>query len=381
MNILLLNCFSRNALAVAENILPEYRVIGGTVKKTRFIINPDKYFISKKINHVARYTDPDSNEKDFIEDICQICDEYSINLIIPTGTRMTNAVSRLKPQIETQTQATVAVDDYQKLEQATDKWLCYLLAKRTNVSMPKTYLIEQDSTPEEVEREIGLPLVIKPRLSYASKGVQFVRTSEELIQALKDSGDKKCIAQECIAGQLHDVTSCSRNGQAFAMLTQQRVVSLYDFGGGGIVNLTTREPKLMALAKQIISDLSWNGILQFDFIQDEDGDFYLLECNPKFWGTTQLTISAGLNVAQYTVDVFTQKEVPEHSLEYQDGILYRWIFPECVFHWVHKPFNLKNFIRRFNNTFKNYGAKQTLNNLQWRYIPHLLGIVLNSRAR
>jgi predicted ATP-grasp superfamily ATP-dependent carboligase len=185
------------------------------------------------------------------------------------------------------------------------------------------------------------------------------------------------IVQQAIKGDLHDVTACSKNGSVVSMLSQHRLVALYDFGGGGIVNKTTYEPVPMEYAMDILRHLDWDGVLLFDFIKDKEGNYYLLECNPKIWGTTQLTIEAGLNVAQQLIDLFVlEKDIPAIK-NYDIDVVYKWWFPECLFHWFHRPRTVGRITRRVTNTLRRYGAKRSVNNLRRNDISHLLGMVLD----
>ncbi len=117
------------------------------------------------------------------------------------------------------------------------------------------------------------------------------------------------------------------------------------------------------------------GTLLFDFLRDRQGRFYLIECNPKIWGTTDLTIQAGANVARMLVEIFVHGNKPQTVSEYEQDLLYKWWFPECIYHWIHQPLTWRRLIQRMRATFANYGARRRINNL--RDIRHLLGIVLN----
>jgi len=154
------------------------------------------------------------------------------------------------------------------------------------------------------------------------------------------------------------------------------MVSLYDFGGGGIVNLTTADSSAIDLVRDFVKGTSWNGIVIFDFIRSHAGCSYMLECNPKIWGTTELSTLAGANFVQQQVDIFVEKVAPRPIERYEVGLLYRYWLPECLYHWVHRPFSPTRFARRLKKTFRTYGAQRIEGNLRARNIKHLLGIIL-----
>ena len=138
------------------------------------------------------------------------------------------------------------------------------------------------------------------------------------------------------------------------MLTQERILTAWLDGGGGLVNITNDIKDLKAYTRKIIKELAWTGPIEIDWIRDSNsGRYYLIEINPKFWGTTQLTISSGLNYPDYLMKFATNKQINEVS-EYKTGLMYRWIMDE-LFTILTMSQNrqrlfaeLKEFIRRFS---------------------------------
>lgn len=385
MNVLVLNCYSRNALAVINGLGSSFNIIGAADRPAKApIINPDKLFHSPLLAHIERHTPASMDEHQFIDDIAGICQRHDIQAIIPTGTTSTNALSRCKTAIEQASGAIATVEDYAMLHRVTDKWHTYELCREAGINVPDTclYDIARDDPLAQVQ-ELDFPIVLKPRISYASLGVEFVRNEDELHQAhqrIRESGFESpvtpaYIAQAMLDGDLHDVTACAFQGSPVALLSQQRMLSLYDFGGGGIINKTTYEPDALALARRFLEHTHWNGVLLFDFLRDRQGRFYLLECNPKIWGTTDLTIQAGANVARMLIEIFVEGHKPQTVSAYEQDLLYKWWFPECIYHWIHQPLTGRRLIQRIRATLSNYGARRRITNLH--DIRHLLGIVLN----
>lgn len=384
MNIIVLHCFSRNALAVINSLDPSYRLIGGTEKTNNIFSNTiDKYFTSSRLKDFFRYTDPAQNPNQFKEDVIEKCNFYKADAVLATGTTVTNYLSKFKKDISAQANTKVLVEEYKKLNQLSDKWKIANICEKLDVPIPETFLLQEYIEKHQPDN-MTFPLIIKPRDSYAAKGVTYIRSYPEMesyiatFKASKKESYTDLIVQEHVSGQLHDVTSCAKKGFVLSMLSQQRVMSLYDFGGGGIVNKTTYEPDMMEYAKRIIKYLEWNGILEFDFIRTDSGEYFLLECNPKIWGTTQLTVDAGLNMPQQLVDNFMFDIPLKTKTDYEVGIVYKWLFPECVYHWFSTPVSFTNILKRFLNTWKRYGNKKALNNINRSNLRHLLGSVLNS---
>ena len=381
MRIIVLNCFSRNSLAIIKALHPSIEIIGGAVYRQDYLlIRPDKYFRHRRVKEIFRHRDPKISGEGFLEDIIAACRKYDAQAVMASGTSITNYLSFYKEKIEETTAATALVEPFNKLERLTDKWHTYELACKEKVRVPRTVLLDGREDMEDHLADLGFPLVLKPRRSYAAIGVRFIRNKSELDKFLaEDQGatDGSIIAQEKIDGELHDVTGCAQNGRVLSLLSQRRLKTLYDFGGGGIVNITTDDTEPKEYARRLMAAMQWNGAVEFDFMKDKEGRFYLIECNPKIWGTTYLTVAAGMNVPQQTVDVFTSDAPVQPVSGYEVGLLYRWLFPECVFSWLQKPRTPSLIYRRLRQTFQRAGASRIMNNLEWSDLRHLLGIIFD----
>ena len=384
--LLVLNCFSRNALAVANSVGIDYDLIGADVARPGILHRfARRHLRSRRFQAILTYPDPGTDEAGFAERVAELIISREVDGVLATGTTATDALSRNKSEIEARTGAAVAVEDYSTLRRVTDKWYSAQIAQKTGVPIPRTRLV--DGTDEFLHDVATwpFPVLLKPRSSFAAKGIEIFDTCDALRKAIRanpdyyvpsSSAESPFILQERIDGQLHDVVACAVNGEIAGSMTQERMVSLYDFGGGGIVNMTTKDPGALDLVRAFIRETSWNGIVIFDFIRASDGHSYMLECNPKIWGTTELSTIAGANFVQQQVDIFVERRTPKPIEQYEEGLLYRYWLPECLYHWVHRPFSLLRLAKRVKGTFRSYGANRIDSNLRSRNIRHLLGIIV-----
>jgi len=382
MNVLVLNCYSRNALSVINSLDFSYRIHGAHQGQAKI---SDRFLKSPRLLMIHRYTKPSRDIEVFQKDIINLSLKYHINAIIPTGTAITNSISQIKEAIELHSRAKVLVEDYSKLQELTDKWRCYKLCDDLKIPYPKTQIVHGFSDMERciTSELIDFPCIIKPIIGTAAVGVHFFKNRNDLDRFRNQSHTLfrqfgSFVMQDQIQGQLHDVTSCSQNGHILSMLTQQRLVCWKDFGGGGIINRTTYHPLLMEYVKKILYKTRWNGVALWDFIQKENGEFYLLECNPKFWGTTQLTIEAGLNMPQQLVDFWFLKREIKPLRTYEIGVVYKWLFPFCIAHLFHSPLRIKTLRKRFVRVFRKYESTRSRTNINPADFPHLLGMILNA---
>ncbi|SLN22673.1 ATP-grasp domain-containing protein [Oceanibacterium hippocampi] len=388
--LLILNCYSRNALAVINSAPADWHIIGADAEKPGFRFGrPDRYFRSARLAAVIRYPDPKAEPEAFADRIAEICRQYEVDLVIPTGTTTTNCLSEMKERVTAATGAKLAVEDFARLGPVTDKWHAAEIARKAGTPIPRTALFDTD--PATLEGFFGwsYPVVVKPRISFAAHGVEFFDDAGALRRAVAARPDyyaarlgdgPALIIQEAVDGDLHDVVLCAYQGEIVAAMTQARVVSLYDFGGGGIINLTTDEKAAIELVRPFVREVGWNGLALFDMMRARDGSFVMIECNPKVWGTTELTTRAGINMVRQHLELFASGEKPAPLEGYRVGLLYRYWLPECLFHLIHKPLTPGRFLKRLKSVLSRHGARWVEGNLRPENIRHLIGLILNKAA-
>jgi len=379
VTILVLECYLRNALAVIERLDPALRIVGGARVCSGFALRR-RLLMPRRVREVFAYTDPARDLEAFQRDLTGAIRRFGAAGVIPTGTTVTDAIAAVKRTVEAETGAKLLVEEHEKHVSIADKWQAHELCKLLGLPAPRAVRVHGlDDMRGALERGgIGFPCLIKPLRAQASQGVRFFHEPDAFERYARacppgelPSARDPFMLQEFIAGELHDVTSCARDGEPLSLLSQRRIVTARDFGGGGLMNITTHEPEILDYAARILRHVRWNGILEFDFIRDAQGRYYLLECNPKVWGTTDLTIQAGMNVVQQLVDSHLLGRAITPVQEYEVGLLYRWLFPDCVFHWLSAPLSPGRVWRRVRRTLGSHGARRSITRVRWGEGPWL----------
>ena len=122
MKIIILNCYSRNSLAVINALDKRYELIGGATARDNFKFGrPDRFFKSSRLNMIFRHADPKVDIAEFQNDIIQACNSYQADAILATGTTLSNSLSQIKNDILDKTKAKVLIEDYSKLFKLADK--------------------------------------------------------------------------------------------------------------------------------------------------------------------------------------------------------------------------------------------------------------------
>jgi len=272
------------------------------------------------------YADPLRFPDRFKQEITTLVKKYSIEVVMPVGVATTILVSQHKETLEQYT--VVPVADYENIRKAHDKMLINQLAEKNGIAVPKTRVPQSQKELKRDLIELGLPVMIKAR-----KGAGFfnlARTEREarkiwLKYNEKSKEQKKNdiidlsfpVIQEYLPGEIIDVLFIFNKGKIRGLLTQKRLLTLPPEGGVGALNVTVIEPKIAFNVKRLMTKLNWHGVGMAEFKCDRKGIPKLIEINPKFWGTLETSISAGMNFPYMLYEIALKGDVePNFSFLY-----------------------------------------------------------------
>ncbi|GAB4375108.1 MAG: hypothetical protein Kow0075_01280 [Salibacteraceae bacterium] len=310
------------------------------------------------------------DEEGALASIEEILKTGHYDFLLAGGTHYSNFLSKNKSTLSKYSH--VLIEDYEKLRKVHDKHSCMEFAARIGVPVPETYRIRDVYDLKTVADKTGGKVIVKFSDSFASKGLRrFAGSKEEFVEAYQreigfsHKQNNQPVVQRLILGDLVDSTAFSVAGDAKAVLTQKRELTAWLDGGGGIVNITTDHPEIKEHTRTLLQELKWTGHIEMDWIVEEKtGKVYLIEINPKFWGTTQLTISAGLDYPLWFCLTALGKP-PKYTQSYRVGLRFRWIDDELVTIFT-QPRSLQRFVTEFEKFIKRFFQKNTISNFDVR---------------
>ena len=289
--------------------------------------------------HRSRYThrcfsvtSPLQSIDRFVQDLCEILSRERYDVVMPFTLAPTVAVSYLKDRVENY--APTTVPPYQTLVKAHDKretlsWIGRTAQRggRGAVSIDAPALYELETAQ--------FPCVVKARRSCGvSTGVRLARNRTQLDEAVRETrqpGDgvihdyTEPLIQEYIPGRIHDCLALYNRGEARVLMTQERTVTFPAGGGVGAVNTTTQDRALKQKAEALLDGLGWHGPCQTEWkLDSRDARYKLIEVNPKFWGTLELSIEAGIPFPILAAQIATSGDAP-YLDSYRIGLRHRWI--------------------------------------------------------
>lgn len=174
-----------------------------------------------------------------------------------------------------------------------DKWRTKLLWRSVGLAIPEFVLLDADSDFAAVEKQLGLPLFVKPACEGSSIGVSKVRQAGELKAAYDEAAkhDPLVIAEKAILGGEYTVAIIGDgdNMQALPIIKIEPATDFYDYDAKYFRNDTSyrcpcglaeaRELELRVQALEAFRVLGCRGWGRVDFLMDEQGNAYFLEVN------------------------------------------------------------------------------------------------------
>jgi predicted ATP-grasp superfamily ATP-dependent carboligase len=190
---------------------------------------------------------------------------------------------------------------------AWDKRNTYRLARELGIPTPRTWYPQ---TLEEVKHiDASLPLVIKPAIKehfiYKTKHKAWqANTQEELVQLFEEAtaltGPGEIMVQELISGdgrQQFAYCAFYKDGRALtSMVAQRRRQHPHVFGRATTFAETVDLPLLKDYSQRFLRAVDYYGLVEVEYKLDpRDGDYKLLDVNPRPWGYHTLGEAVGID--------------------------------------------------------------------------------------
>jgi len=186
------------------------------------------------------------------------------------------------------------------LEIFSDKANTRALAAAHGVPVATGLLLEGGETAAGVAETLGLPLVLKPRASYAlgdvktKRSARVVRDEARLDRELRSGAWDGCVAESFFPGVGVGVSVLAREGRILLAYQHRRLRESSETGASTRRVSERVDPALLAAVEPLAAAARLDGVAMFEFRQDRrSGRHVLLEVNPRFWGSLPLAVAAG----------------------------------------------------------------------------------------
>lgn len=260
-------------------------------------------FYSKYSSKNVKLSDPAKKPDEFLRDIRRLSEECPERpVIIPVG--ITTLLTLCEKKEEVARFADVSLPPLSSIELANDKARLIPFAETVGVPVPQTTFRRADESIEDLSDRIKYPTVIKlargemfglaPEERYA-----IIKTKDEFLEKYPRfaSYGEEVLIQQYISGDGYGVSAVfGKNGEPLEVFCHKRIREYPASGGPSSFCESADEPMLCEHAIKLLRALSWEGVAMVEFKGNAENGFYLMEINPRLWGSSGLAPNSGCNI-------------------------------------------------------------------------------------
>jgi predicted ATP-grasp superfamily ATP-dependent carboligase len=242
------------------------------------------------------------------------------------------------------------------LENTYDKWKTIEIAKACGICVPESYCPVSTDEVTRLAETLKGPLVVKPRKSSGSRGLRYVDVPQALPTVYEEVSAEypNPIIQERIPAEGAGVGVSfllTGDGKPLAVFAHRRLREYPINGGPSTLRESFRDDSLMRQSLELLNRMDFQGVAMVEYKYDQRRQEYvLMEINPRFWGSLQLAIHAGVNFPVLYHKLSMGIPV-EPVLDYPVGLYCRWLWPGDFLHFMSNPnrFRLQPSFFQFRN--------------------------------
>ncbi|OYX73921.1 MAG: carbamoyl-phosphate synthase subunit L [Rhizobiales bacterium 32-66-11] len=269
------------------------------------------------------HTVPLTSDPKYLDAIRSIIVSERVDFIIPGIEQDCHFLSDNRSHFS---QWAVCLNDRRLVDVSKDKWIFY---QELQSAFPDLVIPSLDrGSFEELSDTLGLPFVVKPRRSYASKGLVVVRNAEAFAPLASGIGDR-LIAQPFVGVDEEEYTIGAfgdGEGRCVASIVLQRRLAA---DGSTAKAVVRKDLDVGSILSRIFAHFKPVGPTNLQFRRDEQG-LKLLEINPRISSSTTIRTAFGYNEAAMALDFFFRKKTIGQP-EIRSGSAVRYIEDSIIY--------------------------------------------------
>ena len=279
-----------------EQLKGDGLIVGGDMQLTA----PALSAADVKVQLPAVYAD------NYINTLLNVCKEHKVNMLISLNDLELPILAAHKHCFEDIGVITV-VSPPEVVDICFDKIKTAEFITSLGLKAPKTYVNLELAKEAIIKRDLAFPLILKPRWGSGSIGIEIVDDLDELemvyqlllhkvkksILATASQGNEYIMIQQLIKGKEYGLDVINDlHGNHVAVSVKQKLAMR---AGETDKAITVDNEMIREIGAIIGKALKHIGNLDCDILE-ENGEYYVLELNPRFGGGFPFSYEAGVNL-------------------------------------------------------------------------------------
>lgn len=270
---------------------------------------------------------PMANDPNYFQELLKICQAHDIKAIVSINDLELPVLAKYKNQLlEHGVQAIISSPEV--IDLTFDKYKSYQFCKNNDIGVPRTYRWndEAEILADVDQGLISFPILAKPRKGSRSVGIYLIYDQEQLLADIKNvmlediPEDEKIIYQEYINSEQYSIHVF--NDESLEPISVVTMVNLFKNLGETFHIKTYRDGELTKLGIKIGKKLGHYGPLSVDVHQRENGDYVVLEFNPRMSGGYSLSHFAGADFPGKIYSLIKEEEIKVSAIDaFKDDVI------------------------------------------------------------
>lgn len=267
-------------------------------KKVKILVVSSEFKSVHLSVHSKFFKIKDGSNKTRLKKIDELSKKRQIDVLLPIGQKgiqfihSNYSVLKVKFQIP-------PVPGKNEFDIVRNKWLLNEFCKDNNLAYLKSFLVQDTYYKESDLSDFKNSVLLKPSLGEGGLGIHFIKNINELLEELNKNksffANKGYIVQEYIDGEVISYSALCENGEILAH-------TIHHPAGGNNRSFVfakifefIENDSAFKFAKSLLMKLKWNGMANMDLIMNREGVLYILDFNPRYYGTLLGATISGVN--------------------------------------------------------------------------------------
>ncbi len=252
-----------------------------------------------------------------------VCEKYSIDLIFPGIEQDVHSYNENRNLLP----APAVLNNEYILNLSKDKYETFLFLKSIE-SLPVIPTLTGLNYPS-ASASLGLPFIIKPRKSSASKGYYIIRNEVDFNERSREINADTLF--QAYIGSLDEEYTYSVFGCGDGTVVDGMIMRRYlsKDGSTRLAYVIEQDDELQSFVSTLVKELKPLGPTNFQF-RKQSGKAYLLEINPRISSACSLRSKFGYNEPKYCIEHYLEKGVYRHQSK-KTGKAVRYISDKIIY--------------------------------------------------